>query len=357
MKIERKFFIENKQKLLLIIFVVSLFVWGGIQLLNAEQENIPSEGVLAATIKSTVWQPTYTTAGSFSSVKGIVLASQVTGKITAIAFHSGDKVKAGQLIIKLDPDYAAAQLQQKQSAAVLAAANYERYNRLLKKGVISAAEYDQVTANYSEANAQVQQATAQLSYQTIVAPFDGIIGLSDISVGELLQPGTPIASLQQLDSIYLDFSLPQRFISSNLAGQTITAKVELANQIKNFQGKIVSLDSQLDINSRSIMVRAQFNNIGHELMPGMYAEVYIPTGPEQLVFTVPATAVLNSLYGTYIFKLVKQHHAYQVAQIPVNIMGPLNEDLIITGDLKANESIVKMGAFKLTDKEWVSIVN
>lgn len=323
--------------------------------------NRPMIGVLATQVKLINWQPTHSAVGSFSAVQGIQVTSQVTGNVNAIMFHSGDHVKKGQVLLSLDQSFLHAQLKQQMIKEYLAKLNYKRMRLLFKKHVVSIATYDTVQTNYKEAKTMVEEIKAQLDKRTIKAPFKGVVGLREVSMGQLIQPGIVITNLQQVNPIELDFSIPQQYVSRSVIGKDITTKVNLDGVTKNYKGKITSIDSQLNQDTRTLLIRAEVENPIHELMPGMFGEVVMPLGDVRKVNVVPASSVLHTLYGTYIFKLeriqAERNSVYKAIQIPVVVQGTIDDKTVITGHFSAGDLVVKMGGFKLHSGAHVKVLS
>ncbi len=354
---------RQKKYLILAALTITILLYGLIHFLGQSQKNdtqhLPISGVKITKIKQLPWQATYQTIGNFTAVQGVSISSQVTGTISQIDFHSGEYIKKGDVLVKIDDSELQAQLAQKEVQLTLAQQNYDRLKLLLSENAISQSSYDQAKAAYVELTGAIKQIQAELSYYTISAPFDGTVGLRDINVGQLVQPGTLLANLQQYNPIYLDFSLPQTYISRNLLGKTIKVEVSLDAQSQCFAGNIISIDSQLNADSRTLAVRAEIQNPDNNLMPGMFAQVIVPITNTQQVLMVPSSSILNSLYGTYIFTLnPAKNNQFEAIQTPVNVIAEDGDDVIITGkELKSDQAIVMMGAFKLRNHEPVQVIN
>lgn len=354
--------IRQKRYLLLAVIMIAVLLYWLFHSMGQNQRSFgsgsPATGVLATKIQQMPWQATYQTVGSFITVHGVAISSQVTGTISQINFRSGEHVSKGDVLLKIDDSELQAQLSQKEAQLTLAELNFNRLRRLLNENAISKSSYDQAKATYNELAGAVKQIQAELNFYTIRAPFDGTIGLRTLNVGQLVQPGTLLVNLQQYNPIYLDFSLPQTYVSRSLIGKSVKVEASLDAQNKYFKGTITSIDSQLNADSRTLMVRAEIPNPNNELMPGMFAQVSIPINKKQQVLMVPSSAILNSLYGTYIFVL--QHNdknQLEAMQTPVDATADHGDQVIISGKgLRSGQLIVKMGAFKLRNHETVQLI-
>ncbi len=345
----------------LLVFAIGLLYWLMPLFLfpkKATNRNKKPQSVLVSPIKQITWRASYHTVGSFSAIQGINITSQVTARIRKILFISGETVQAGQVLIRLEDGDLIAQLQQKKAQLDLDTLNYSRYQRLLSQKFISNEEMDEMKSKYEKSLSALKQIQEQINYYVIKAPFSGIIGLSDISEGELIQPGDIITHLRQFDPIYLNFSLPQQYISPTLIGQSMMATISIDGQHKEVSGKMISMDSQLDENSRMLRVRAIFDNKQNLIIPGMFAEITIPIGLEEKVWIVPSGAIVQTIYGNFVFKVIAiDKNQYKSIQIPIIQGAHVGSDVIIKNQLlKANDRIVSMGGFKLTNNEAIQIL-
>ncbi len=354
--------ISKKLKyLIIIIFIifVGLLCWFICSLQKTPpgfQRSLPA--VLMTPIKEINWQPTYNTVGSFSAIEGITITSQVIARVKQIYFTSGQTVEKGQVLITLEDGDLLAQLQQKNAQLELDKLNYGRYKKLFSKNFISNAELDAMKSKYEESLANVLEIQEQLKYYSITAPFAGIVGLRNISSGELIQPSDVITHLQQFNPIYLNFSIPQQYINGSLVGKSIQAVMTIDGKDEKIVGKIISIDSQLDEASRTLVVRALVENKQNLIIPGMFAEVNMPLNALKKVLVVPTSAIVNTIYGCFIFKVVKNHqNGYSVVQVPTQEVDTIGSDTVINSQLlHVGDSVVSMGGFKLMNNEPISIL-
>ena len=341
--------------IILIIIAICFFLFSHRNSTPSNQQLAPK--VLAVNLKQIQWQPTLNTVGSFSAVQGITITAQVTARVKAILFKSGERVKKGQVLVTLEDADLVAQLQQKTAQLNLGKMNYDRYQKLFSKKFASGAQIDEVKSKFKEAQADVNEIKAQLQYYVIKAPFSGVIGLRNISIGELIQPGNLITHLQQFDPIYLNFALPQKYISQSLVGKPINANISVAGKKQLVSGKIMSIDSQLDKDTRTIQARAVFQNKNNTIIPGMFSQINVPLGKQTKVLVAPSSAVVHTLYGSFIFTAqASKKGLYKVTQVAVNAEQVIGKQVILnSAHLKAGELVVSMGGFKLRNNEMVRL--
>lgn len=325
---------------------------------QAASDQGPLVAVIATKVKQESWQPTYQTVGSFKAIQGVNLSAEVTATVDSIQYHSGEQVQKGQVLVKLDDQELKAELKQKQAQLTLGQHDYNREQKLLAQSSTSQAAFDKAKANLQELSGAVEQIEAQLSHYTIRAPFSGTVGIRQINLGELVQPGTTIANLQSNKAIYLNFSLPQKLVSRQLIQKTVIAEVSVNGGERTVMGKVSSIDSMLNPDSRTLTVRATLKNDNGLLMPGMFATVKLPIADQKKVLIVPSTAVVNSLYGQYLFTLQahgKNH--YTAMQTPITVIAPDGSNAIIkSAKLKAGVLVVQMGGFKLRNGQLVRVI-
>ncbi|HEY4265062.1 MAG TPA: efflux RND transporter periplasmic adaptor subunit [Micropepsaceae bacterium] len=297
------------------------------------------------------WQPAIQIVGSLKPLQGADLSMEVAGIVQEVNFDSGGDVKAGEPIIKLIDADDVAKLHTLEASRDLAQTNYNRDQSQLQRQLISQAAFDVTTANLKSFQAQVAEQQAIVEKKTLRAPFSGHLGIRLVNPGQFLNPGTVVVTLQALDPIFLDFSLPQQQLNQIKPGLTITAKVD-AYPGAAFTGKITTIDPKVDPATRNVMVRATLPNRDHRLLPGMFATGEIVTGQKQRYITLPQAAITFNPYGNVVF-LVKPGKDpagkdILVGQQTVVTTGATRGDQIavLTG-LKENDTVVSAGQAKL----------
>ncbi|TFG43982.1 MAG: efflux RND transporter periplasmic adaptor subunit [Syntrophobacterales bacterium] len=322
----------------------------------------PPEAVTTAVASLQTWESLLPAVGSLAAVQGVTMTAELTGKVVQIAFTPGSRVKAGDLLVKQDTSSEEAQLRSAEAAAALAKLNAERLGKLLAERTIAQSQYDNAEAGYKQAVAQADNIRASIAKKTIRAPFDGRLGIRLVNLGQVLNEGEAIVSLQSLDPIFVNFSLPQQQLSSIKAGLAIRVTTDaLPGDI--IQGKITAINPQVDAATRNIRVQATVANADERLRPGMYVSVAVVLPDRKKVLAIPATAVLYAPYSDSVFivedppepnpeqpvKVVRQEFAQ---------LGEKRGDFVaVQSGLKEGETVVSTGVFKLRNGQTVTVDN
>jgi membrane fusion protein, multidrug efflux system len=246
------------------------------------------------------WTPQMPAIGSLRAYQGIDIAPQVAGVISAIHFKSSDDVVAGAPLLQIDDSVEQADLKNGMAQLKNADVSLERQQTLVVGGNTAKAQVDSAVAVRDSAAATVERTRAVIAQKAIAAPFGGRLGISKVDVGQFLAVGTSIVTLQQLDPIYVDFQSPEQSLRTLAVGQQATMALD-AFPGKTFTGKIAAIDARVSQDTRNLLVRAEFPNPDHKLLPGMFANIEVTTGAPVDVLTLPRTAVVFSLYGDNIF--------------------------------------------------------
>src|ERR1035438_1205169 len=232
----------------------------------------PPAMVSTAIAPATVWQRQFHSVGSLAAVQGVTVSNQIEGSAVRIAFESGQHVKAGDLLLQQDISTDTAQLSGLQAQADLALLTLNRARELRAKDTNSQADLDSAEALCRESSSAVENERALIGKKTIRAPFSGVLGIRQVNLGQFLPAGAPIVTLQTLDPIYVNFSLPQQDVGDLHAGQTVRMTVDAFPGVA-FEGKVNALNSTVDEATRNIQVQATVRNADERLVPGMFAGV------------------------------------------------------------------------------------
>ncbi len=261
----------------------------------------PPMPVVAVTqAKAEDWIDRIPAVGTFRAVQGIELAPQVGGLIRAFHFDSGQEVAKGALLVELDDSVEQADLKANLATLKNADMALDRQRQLITGGSTSRSTLDAAEAARDQASASVERSRALIAQKALTAPFAGRIGLRRADIGQYVSPGTGIASLQQLDPIYVDFPVPEQAVTELATGQVVEVTVD-AWPSETFQGKVVSLDARVSAETRNLVVRAEVKNPEKRLRPGMFANVAVLAGKVQSLVTLPRTAIAYSLYGDSVY--------------------------------------------------------
>jgi len=322
----------------------------------------PLVTVSAAKPESLSWQPRLSSVGTLRAGNGIELATEVSGIVEEINFKSGDAVKAGQVLLRLNADAETAQLHSLKVLAELSRTVYARDKKQFAVQAISKAVLDGDCADVANKLAMIKQQEAVIAKKAIRAPFDGKIGISLVSIGQYLNPGSRIAALQALERMYVDFYLPQQDISKLAVGQAVEVSTD-AYPGKIFGAKIMAIDSLVEVETRNIQVEAMIDNAKHELLPGMYATVEVLAGAPQDHLTLPQTAITFNPYGETVFALEENGEDESgkpilTAKQKFVIVGETRGDQIaVLKGVREDDTVVTSGQLKLKNGSKVIVNN
>ena len=252
----------------------------------------------AATIEK--WPPKLAAIGSLRAYQGIDIAPQVAGVVRALHFKSSDEIAFGAPLVDLDDSIDQADLKSGLAQLKNAELALERQQTLVAGGSTAKAQVDVAVATRDSAAATVDRSRAVIAQKAIGAPFSGRLGISKVDLGQFLPVGTSIVTLQQLDPVYVDFQTPEQSLSALAVGQSASMTLD-AFPGQTFEGKIKAIDARVSADTRNILVRAEFPNPNHKLLPGMFANLDVTIGAARDVVTLPRTAIVYSLYGDNIF--------------------------------------------------------
>lgn len=240
--------------------------------------------------------------GSIQAINGVDIAAEMDGVVREILFTSGQMVKKGQVLVRMDTETEAADVALYEATLANARKDLERTQKLVETQTASRAALDRAVAAHDEAKAQLARARASLDKKVIRAPFSGRIGIRQVNLGQFLSRGTPVVTLQAVDPIYATFPVPEQNIARIQLGQPVFIQVDAAPGTR-FEGKITSIDAKVDESTRNVTVQATLPNPDGLLTPGAFANVTVQGSRQEDVVTVPATAVAYSLYGDSVYVL------------------------------------------------------
>jgi membrane fusion protein (multidrug efflux system) len=251
--------------------------------------------------------------GSLRARQGVMLRPEVSGRIVQLGFKDGQPVRRGQLLVQLDDSLQRAQLQQSQAQAGIASTQLKRNQELVAENFVSQSAVDQSAAALEVAQAQVALSRAQLQRMRILAPFDGVAGIRLVNVGDYVKDGADIVNLEDLGALWVDFRLPERFIANVKRGQGIELTLD-ALPGQRYSGQVDALDSLLDANGRSLLVRARVDNPAGALRSGMFARTRIVFATRANAIVVPEEALVPQGGKQYLYKVVDGPSGSKVAQ-------------------------------------------
>ena len=322
----------------------------------------PPQTVSTTAAKFEDWQPTISAVGSLRAVKGADLSLEVAGIVDEVLFNSGDEVKAGTVLLRLRSEDDEARLRALEATAQLSQSTFERDRKQFEAKAISQAALDVDSANLKNAQAAVEQQRATLNKKIVKAPFSGRLGVRVVDVGQFLNPGTTIVTLQALDPIYADFYLPPLQVNRIDVGQKASVKTD-SDAASGLDGQISAINPKVETSSRNVLVRATLKNPTQKLLPGTSVTVEIDTGKPQRYLTLPQTAITFNPYGDTVF-LAKDNGKDDKGQPKLAakqtfvVTGPTRGDQIaVLEGIKEGDVVVTAGQLKLQNDTPLVINN
>ena len=263
--------------------------------------------------------------GSLRSRRSVVLRPEVSGRITRLNFNDGQRVRKGQVLVQFDDQLQQAQVQQSQAELSIALANQKRNQELVAQNFVSQRSLDESAANLQVAQAKLALTKATAARLKIVAPFDGIAGIRQVSAGDYLKDGADIVNLEDIEAIYVDFRLPERFQSRLKRGQTAMLNID-ALPGQQYVAQIQAIDPLIDVNGRSVSVRACIDNRQLQLRPGMFARVNTVFGVKEDARVIPEEAIVPQAGKQFVIKLLKgpteQTRTTERVEVKVGLRSP-----------------------------------
>ncbi len=327
-----------------------------------EKSGPPPESVGSALAKEQSWEGSLGSVGTVAPVKGVSISNDAPGVVTKISFESGAVVKPGAVLVELDSAVERAQMAQATVRKELAEKTLKRTRELVASGALPQAQLDADQSTLSSAEADLGLLQAQVARKIVRAPFGGRLGIRAVNVGQYLNPGTPLTTLEAADAVYVDFTLPQQEAAS--VGMAVRIAVEGAGE-KDRDGTITAIDPSVDSVSRTTRLRASVPNADDALRPGMFVKVSVLLPKRQSFVTVPATSVVHASFGDSVFVLedppagdVGDGPKTKIARQQFVRTGEARGDFVaILDGVKADEEVVSAGAFKLRNKARVVVNN
>ena len=317
---------------------------------TASQMSPPPETIASAVVRAERWPEMLTAVGSVKADQGVTVAPEIAGVVSQIAFESGASVEKGDLLVKLDTSLEDAQLRAADAQAELARLTAERTRKLRENKTVSQAELDNADAAWKQAQANADAIRATIDKKTIRAPFSGRLGIRLVNLGEQLDVGKAIVSLQSLTPVYADFSLPQQDLEKLRTGLVVRVTTD-AYPDRQFTGELTAINPDLNATTRSVQLRAKFANEEKILRPGMFVNVAVELPGDEKVLAIPSTAILSQPYGDAVYLITPQAvngATNLVVQQKFIRTGPARGDFTsVLSGLQAGDRVVSAGMFKL----------
>jgi len=321
----------------------------------------PPEAVTTVVAQQVEWSNTLDAVGSIAPVQGVTLSADLPGVVAKVAFNSGAHVAEGQVLLQLDTRQEQAQLASAQAQLDLAKVNLDRAQKLFDQKAIAQSDFDLANAQYKSAEAAVGQAQASIDRKTIRAPFSGVTGIRQVNLGQYVNSGDAIVTLQAMDAVFMNFSVPQQDFRALTLGSSVDATVE-GSKDSVFHGKVTAIDPVVNDATRNVSVQATFSNLRGELKPGMYATVRVVVSEGQPIVSLPSSAINYAPYGNSVFILEDMKgpdgKTYRgVRQQFVKLGRAMGDQVAILGGVKAGDEVATSGVFKLRPNAAVKVNN
>lgn len=322
----------------------------------------PTVTVSAMEVQYQDWQPHIKASGSLSAVQGVDVTTEIAGMVRTILLVPGTEVKAGDILVELNADAEIAQLHSLQAVATLAKITYMRDKEQFAAQAVSKSTVDTGEADLNNAEAQVAGQEAILAKKTIRAPFAGRIGIKNINVGQYLNPGDKIASLQALDPVHVDFYIPQKMLVKLVNEQVVSIGVD-AYPNTSFEGKITTINPVVNAATRNVRVQATIPNPDKQLLPGMFVSVDLKISEPQKYLTVPQTAITFNSFGDMVY-LVKSSEKDKTkkenliaSQVFVKVGETRGDQVAILEGLQEGDRVITSGQLKIKNGTKIIINN
>jgi membrane fusion protein (multidrug efflux system) len=322
----------------------------------------PPQTVSSAEVREENWAPVLSAIGSVSAVQGAIIAAELGGVVSDIKFENGGVAKKGDVIMKLDASQEEALLRSAEAEAELARTDLERTQGLASQKVVSKAELDAAESKFRRLTAIVDQMRSNIRKKTLVAPFDGQLGIRQVNVGQMINPGQQVVALTSLDPVYVDFALPQQHLGKLSPGLEVRVTTD-ALPGRVFPGKLTAVNSMVDTATRNVSVQATLENPDHLLRPGMFAKAEVVLPEKSPALVIPGSAVSYAPFGDSVFVIEKKKdektgkETQVIRQQFVRIGAARGDFVSVTEGLKAGETVVSTGVFKLRNGMTVTINN
>lgn len=316
----------------------------------------PPAVVSTRTVLLESWQPALKAVGSIAVVRGVIVSAEVPGVIRKIHFDTGDRVQADELLVELDAEVDLAELAALRADRRLAEITRDRFESISKQNLGSRSDLDQAQASLDRADAEIRAKEAMIRKKAVRAPFGGEVGVRRVNPGQYLETGDAISELAELDPVYAEFPLPERFLGDLELGQTVIVRVQ-SYPGRGFEGKIHAISPNVLVASRTVLVRALLANPDRELRPGMFAEVETLLPLRDNILTLPERAVTYNTYGDAVFIVEGAEGGHTVRLVQIETGEVSKGRVEILRGLEAGAEVVSDGHNKLRNGQSVIIDN
>lgn len=290
--------------------------------------------------------------GSLQSDESVQITTEIAGRIAEFSFVEGESVTAGAVLLKLDDALAKAELADAVARLELARSNFDRARQLSRTGNVTEKAIDEATAAFQIAQSALELQKVRLSKHTLQAPFTGRAGLRKVSPGAFVQAGTPIVNLEKIDVLKIDFRLPELFLAAVGTGQAVDVEVD-ALPGKTYTGEIYAIDPLIDVNGRTLQIRARIANPDLALRPGLFARVVVKGKQERDVVLVPESAIVPRSGETFVFRIDEG----VAVETKVKLGERRGAEVEIAQGVEPGARVVTAGQLKLRNGAAVDVVD
>jgi membrane fusion protein, multidrug efflux system len=353
-----------------LVFILAVGLCGGLIWFNFFRDKMitqffatmqqPAQTVSAAKVEAKTWSPAISAIGTAKAANGVELAFETAGIVSQIKFKANQNVRQGEVLVQLDDTVERADIQDVQANVKTAESNFERAKTLSARGYGTEANLDQASALLAAARSRLARLQATIDQKALKAPFSGVIGIPRVDVGQYLQPGTVIASFQDLSSMKVDFTVPEQRAGEIKLGQEV--RVGVTETDLPSKGRVIGKDPRVDPATRLVSVQALIeDNKDGAILPGqfLHVEAILPEQPN--VMTLPQTAVITSLYGDYVYTIEQEERAGQQVQVVKQVFVKTGRRrggaLEILSGLNPGQQVAASGQNKLQAGSTVKIDN
>ncbi len=308
--------------------------------------------ITAEPVKEIVWEPEIRTIGSVRAERAVDIAPEVSGRVTSIAFSSGEKVEKGALLVQLNPDVLTADLANAMANYRFLTVSYDRQRELYAHNAGQKQALDSSEAEMEKAKAAVEKIQAQLKQLAISAPFSGVLGLRYVDIGQYVSAGTVLVNLQSINPMEVDFTVPEVLLHTVTVGLPVTVS-SLAYRDEPVKGKIVAVNSHIEPTSRMLVVRASVDNEKLHLIPDMFVDVVVHLGGGKSVMIVPQMAINYSQVGDYVYVVIDSKAVKKYVHV-----GERRDNIIVVeSGITPKDIVITTGQLKLQEGAAVEIAN
>ncbi|MDG5798944.1 efflux RND transporter periplasmic adaptor subunit [Marinilabiliaceae bacterium ANBcel2] len=312
------------------------------------QRSLPVTGVV---LSSDEIENVIRSSGSLIAGDKVDVTAEISGMVSSIHFEEGSDVKKGDLLVSLVDEEHKAQLERAEYQRDLLEQMVDRQCVLLDREAVSQEEFDRIYTDYLVAQSEVKLLNTRLSQKQITAPFDGVAGFRMVSPGAYIQPGTPVTTLTSLSPLRVEFSIPERYQSEHLIGNDIYFTVSGFND--SFAAKVYAVNPSVEKQTRTLSLRALYQNEDHKLLPGMFANIRMVTGREENIVKVPSEAVIPQMDGALIF--VSRNGVAE--QVGVQTGTRTEKNVVVDEGLMPGDTVITSGILQLRTGMPVNFTN